>query len=1073
MDSKARPAPAKRARSPPPASPHHTGHKKPVAEAPPAVSMTLVYSKLFESEMRRKLLFEVHEFHQNRRQLQRVGFSDSFKEIASMPSLVRKRRTSNTPAPAQTSARVLLRSSSLPPPSSAAAAAATQLPQPPSIGEKPLKSKASCIDLFGKEISPRLDTLERFRTNSLLTAPPEEPSPTAAFAATRLLHPHMLSSLASPSSGRTLEIVRGMRRKLELFQNGKRGLQIYPLPRGGHSVQTRIGPIQIGLPPETIKDSMNIGLKFPTIFIIPQQRFHPWRMISVAEFEFPAYFNFFVLQRAVRLITTKSGEIALRCMFQESLLGPVDLSREAIREDFAPELSVEHWPQFPKERLYFGDNDINKLLEFVPLQERSTANRTCLEADLEDDMVVRLEANELGGDSFVIMDRREVLQSPTSAPPATTFTEGDAAAPSPPPRGKRRHRRSLSDIAQFPCDLNRRMDKTGAGRRTSELGQTKAREVELARLPGQVELPNFRSFSRLGGQELPAFVPPHFGVTLLGTSHGFDRESSTTGFVVWINGMGMVVDPPPNSTPMLELMGIAPRQVQHVLITHCHADHDAGTMQKIMLEDHVTVVTTNTIMKSFVRKYSAVSDLAPDRITEKFTFRAARVGEWLPLLGGSLRVFYSFHTIPTIGFQVRFGGKSLVYSGDTFFHPEEIGRLATVGVLSPERAQDLLAFPWDSDLILHECGVAPIHSPLVCLGQLPSEVKSRLYLVHVTASSVAKDENLTGIRLAKDGIDNTLVLDVELSGMCNAQKVMAWIKDSAAFRGLDCLASICDLASILSVQEYAKAHEFACGDRLVIIAQGSCQSLSSPSWTAERGDAELDQRPYKMGDCLSGSGRFVVLSSKLVCLTCRLHDLFALPSKQVARALLRWKTEEERNEFAQMDLVSCLTRREQVHFTGLFTRSGTQTFRRGDRLWEAGRHGENVYIVLAGAVGLTYCVKDDEYTPPQHQDSLWQFARLRRVLAEEYKPFLCDLPALYHGLPLRSTLVCESDEVVCYLAPASQLLEFLRSAPALFAKLHHDFLSEASRVQPASTSSSSSSSSESESDGDEDQQEEL
>ncbi|KAH9259392.1 hypothetical protein BASA81_002435 [Batrachochytrium salamandrivorans] len=501
MDSKAKvegPASSKRARSPPPASPH-TSTKKPAAasEAPPAVSMTLVYSKLFESEMRRKLLFEVHEFHQNRRQLQRVGFSDSFKEIASLPSLVPKRRASNTPAPAQTSARVLLRSSSLPPPSST-----LSQPQQPSIGEKPLKNKASCIDLFGKEISPRLDTLERFRTNSLLPAPSieEEPSPTTASAA-RLLHPHMLSNLASPTPGKTLEIVRGMRRKLELFQNGNSGLQIYPLPRGGHSVQTRIGPIQVGLPPETIKDSMNIGLKFPTIFIIPQQRFHPWRMISVAEFEFPAYFNFFVLQRAVRLITTKSGEVALRCMFQESLLGPVDLSREAIREDFAPNLSVEHWPQFPKERLYFGDNDINKLLEFVPLQERSTANRTCLEADLEDDMVVRLEANELGGDSFVIIDRREVLVpspplSSTSAPPMFTSTEG---APS---LRKRRHRRSLSDIAQFPCDLNRRMDKSGVGRRTSELGHSKPREVELARLPGQVELPNFRSFSRLGGSRI-------------------------------------------------------------------------------------------------------------------------------------------------------------------------------------------------------------------------------------------------------------------------------------------------------------------------------------------------------------------------------------------------------------------------------------------------------------------------------------------------------------------------------------------------------------------------------------------
>ena len=44
-----------------------------------------------------------------------------------------------------------------------------------------------------------------------------------------------------------------------------------------------------------------------------------------------------------------------------------------------------------------------------------------------------------------------------------------------------------------------------------------------------------------------------------------------------------------------------------MILTHCHADHDAGTFQKILLEQRVTVMTTKTIMASFVRKYSLVS----------------------------------------------------------------------------------------------------------------------------------------------------------------------------------------------------------------------------------------------------------------------------------------------------------------------------------------------------------------------------------------------------------------------------------------------------------------------------------
>lgn len=51
------------------------------------------------------------------------------------------------------------------------------------------------------------------------------------------------------------------------------------------------------------------------------------------------------------------------------------------------------------------------------------------------------------------------------------------------------------------------------------------------------------------GASLPlGFTPPHFGVTVLGASHGFDVSGSTTGFVLWINQRGIMIDPPPFSS---------------------------------------------------------------------------------------------------------------------------------------------------------------------------------------------------------------------------------------------------------------------------------------------------------------------------------------------------------------------------------------------------------------------------------------------------------------------------------------------------------------------------------------------
>jgi len=41
-------------------------------------------------------------------------------------------------------------------------------------------------------------------------------------------------------------------------------------------------------------------------------------------------------------------------------------------------------------------------------------------------------------------------------------------------------------------------------------------------------------------------------VTILGSSHGFDPHGDTSGYVVWVNGKGIMVDPPPFTTHKLE-----------------------------------------------------------------------------------------------------------------------------------------------------------------------------------------------------------------------------------------------------------------------------------------------------------------------------------------------------------------------------------------------------------------------------------------------------------------------------------------------------------------------------------------
>ena len=73
------------------------------------------------------------------------------------------------------------------------------------------------------------------------------------------------------------------------------------------------------------------------------------------------------------------------------------------------------------------------------------------------------------------------------------------------------------------------------------------------------------------------FQPPAFGITILGSSHGFDPNGSTSGYIIWVNGKGIMVDPPPFMTYKLQKKGVPGCFIESVIISHCHADHDAGT----------------------------------------------------------------------------------------------------------------------------------------------------------------------------------------------------------------------------------------------------------------------------------------------------------------------------------------------------------------------------------------------------------------------------------------------------------------------------------------------------------------
>ena len=447
------------------------------------------------------------------------------------------------------------------------------------------------------------------------------------------------------------------------------------LPRGGYYVRTSAGAIQIGIPPETIKDVMELKLDVPMAYVLPRDLFDRRRGLSVAEFEFPAYYSFFILKRRCRLVVlNRDIERRVRSIFQESLFGPTG---EPLPTEFADGYPEARRPRFQRESEYF----------------RTVPGRGRIEAD---DLV-----------EFVHLENGQA----EIAPGVVLIDQGDALVVK--DQGR--------DVAAFGATISL----------PSRAGST---DPDVTGAP-------------------MSWVAPSFGVTVLGASHGFDPSGKTTGFLLWMGGRAILVDPPTDTTDYLHARGIAPKTIDGVILTHCHADHDAGTFQKLLEEAQINLYTTPHILGSFLRKYSALSGLSEDLLRRTFSFHPVRIGAPVHVRGGELWFRYTLHSIPTIGFDAFYGNRSISISGDTLYDPVRVTEMFDKGILDRARFDDLIGFPAHHSAILHEAGVPPLHTPTTALAELSDDIKKRLYLVHIAEKDVPTDK---GLRAARVGLEHTI-----------------------------------------------------------------------------------------------------------------------------------------------------------------------------------------------------------------------------------------------------------------------------------------------------------------------------
>ena len=139
---------------------------------------------------------------------------------------------------------------------------------------------------------------------------------------------------------------------------------------------------------------MRLGIEVPKFYIVPTERFcremGPALGINLSEFEFPAYFNYFVNQNQCTLVVdSESAENNIREVFGETLLGPAQFRNHKNPtfnedEDFDPSYPKDARPNFYKEFNWFRKNEktpnfdelcLNMLIKFQHFTKLSVENR--------------------------------------------------------------------------------------------------------------------------------------------------------------------------------------------------------------------------------------------------------------------------------------------------------------------------------------------------------------------------------------------------------------------------------------------------------------------------------------------------------------------------------------------------------------------------------------------------------------------------------------------------------------------------------------------------------------------------
>lgn len=164
-------------------------------------------------------------------------------------------------------------------------------------------------------------------------------------------------------------------------------------------------------------------------------------------------------------------------------------------------------------------------------------------------------------------------------------------------------------------------------------------------------------------------------------------------------------------------------KITDILLTHLHGDHcngleSLGFARRDLHPDlprprlHTWPKVGDRVWERLAPAMDAGGERTLDDYYDLRTFEADETTEH-KVAGLTVRARPTRHPIPTIGFLISDGRRTLGWSSDTPFEQAHIDFLSR------------------ADLIVHESNVGPPHTPIEDLNALPAELRAKMRLIHL------------------------------------------------------------------------------------------------------------------------------------------------------------------------------------------------------------------------------------------------------------------------------------------------------------------------------------------------------